>query len=175
MPANTLAINRAPVLTLWAVAERLGFDRDAALTLGKGMAGLTAQTKGRMIGVFQPAKTAEGKPPKKVGLGEEFWIEICGRPVPAKSTGDGVRAVVKDKPIDPGKVHSYLEQKFGDDLGVVQEAMQHLAKAFEPDELAEAAYSLYEKFRPSIPPGKRGWGAKGKLDLGLIRSLASTR
>jgi len=37
-------INRAPVLTLWAtvVAERLGFDRDEALTLGRAVAGLNA-------------------------------------------------------------------------------------------------------------------------------------
>ena len=37
--------------------------------------------------------------------------------------------------------------------------------------LAEAAYGLYEKFRPQIPPGKRGWGQEGTLDLALIRSL----
>jgi len=46
---KTVTINRAPVLTMWAsvVAERLGFDEDAALTLGKAVAGLTAQHKGR--------------------------------------------------------------------------------------------------------------------------------
>jgi hypothetical protein len=34
-------------LTLWAsiVAERLGFDHDEALTLGKAVAGLNAQAK----------------------------------------------------------------------------------------------------------------------------------
>ena len=174
MPAQSIMTNRAPVLTLWAavVAERLGFDRGAALSLGRGMAGLTAQTKGRLIGVFKPPKLVEGKPPKKVGLGEEFWVEICGRPVPAKSTQDGVRAVVKDKAIEPASVEKYLASKFGDDLDDVRAAMTHLAKAFAPGELADAAYSLYERFRPSIPPGKRGWGATGKLDLGLIRSLA---
>jgi hypothetical protein len=33
---RTIEINRAPVLTLWAtvVAERLGFNRNEALTLG---------------------------------------------------------------------------------------------------------------------------------------------
>jgi hypothetical protein len=32
-----ISINRAPVLTLWAavVGQRLGFDEDEALTLGK--------------------------------------------------------------------------------------------------------------------------------------------
>jgi len=28
----------------------------------------------------------------------------------------------------------------------------------------------YEQFRPAIPPGRRGWGAKGALDLDFIRS-----
>ena len=39
--------------------------------------------------------------------------------------------------------------------------------------LAEKAYTLYEKFRREIPPGKKGWGASGKLDLDLIRKMAS--
>ena len=166
--------NRAPVLTLWAavVAQRLGFDHEAALSLGRGLAGLTAQAKGRMIGVFEPAKGPEGGPPKKVGLGEEFWVQLCGRGIPAKNTDDGVRAVVKDKPIEPASVQKYLDQKFGENLQLVQEAMADLAQSFEPEALAGAAYSLYEKFRPKIPAGKKGWGAKGELDLTFIRSLA---
>ena len=168
-------INRAPVLTLWGavVAERMGYDAEAAATLGKCLAGLNAQSKGRMLGIFGPPKSGEGKgPPKKVGLGEDFWIELCGRGLPAKNTPDGVRAVVKDKPIAPAKVRTYLEGKFGDDLSAVREAMAELAAAFEPAELDERAYGLYERFRPQIAPGRRGWGAKGKLDLNLIRSLA---
>ena len=41
---RTVYINRAPLLTLWAavVAERLGFRRDEALTLGRAVAGLNA-------------------------------------------------------------------------------------------------------------------------------------
>ena len=47
MTEHNILINRAPVLTLWAtiVAERLGFDQDEALSLGKAVAGLTAQSK----------------------------------------------------------------------------------------------------------------------------------
>lgn len=46
MPGQ-ITINRAPVLTLWAavVAERAGYDPEAALTLGKCVAGLNAQSK----------------------------------------------------------------------------------------------------------------------------------
>ncbi|HUU58254.1 MAG TPA: hypothetical protein VMZ50_01815 [Phycisphaerae bacterium] len=173
--AETISINRAPVLTLWAavVAERLGYDRHAALTLGKAVAGLNAQSKGRMLGIYGPPKARErGGPPKKTGLGEDFWIDLCDRGVPAKNTDDGVRAVVKDKPIDPASVQRYIESKFGPDLPRVQEAMGHLAGALAPADLAARAYSLYEQFRPEIPAGRRGWGAKGELDLDFIRSLA---
>ena len=175
MPLDAIEINRAPVLTLWGavVAERMGHDGDAALTLGKCLAGLNAQTKGRRLGIYGPPKAGEGGGvPKKVGLGEEFWVELCGRPLPAKKTADGVRAVVKDKPIDPAKVQQYLAGKFGDALAAVRAAMADLAGAFKRDDLAEQAFSLYEQFRPQIPAGRRGWGAKGPLDLDLIRSLA---
>jgi len=173
--ADTVAINRAPVLTLWAmvVAERLGYDRDAALTLGKCLAGLNAQAKGRRLGIYASPKGVErGGVPKKVGLGEDFWIQLCGRPLPAKNTADGIRAVIKDAPIKPAQVAKYLGQKFGDDVERVREAMADLAEAFDPDDLNDRAYGLYEAFRPKIPPGVRGWGAKGELDLDLIRSLA---
>ena len=173
MSGQTVTINRAPVLTLWAavVAEHLGYEPAAALTLGKAVAGLNAQTKGRMLGIYGEAKGPHRGPPTKVGLGEEFWIEICGRPVPAKNTDDGVRAVVKDRPIDPDKVQSYLAGKFGDDLDSVRAAMSELAENCGPDYLEEGAFALYERFRPAIPAGRRGWGAKGELDLELIRAL----
>ena len=40
--SDRITINRAPVLTPWAavVAERLGFDRATALTLGQAKANL---------------------------------------------------------------------------------------------------------------------------------------
>jgi hypothetical protein len=50
--------------------------------------------------------------------------------------------------------------------------MEALARAFTPEDLARRAYALYEAFRPSVPPGEKGWGAKGELDLGRLRALA---
>ncbi len=175
MATNTVTVNRAPVLTLWAavVAERMGYEPDTALTLGKVLAGLNAQSKGRMLGIYGPPKGSGGLTPKKVGLGEDFWIELCGRGVPAQNTQDGIRGCVKDQPVDPAKVQKYLAGKFGDDLPAVREAMEELAEAFVPEELEEVAYGLYEEFRPKIAKGRRGWGQKGVLDLNLIRSLGT--
>ena len=42
----------------------------------------------------------------------------------------------------------------------------------KPDELAQRGFGLYEQFRPKIPEGVSGWGAKGELDLDGIRRLA---
>ena len=175
MSTDSVLINRAPVLTLWAavVAEELGYEHDTALTLGKCVAGLNAQSKGRMLGIFGPPKGPErGQPPKRVGLGEDYWVELCERGVPVQETDDGLRAVIKDKPIEPAKVEKYLQSKLGDDLEAVRVAMAELAASFDSDELAARAYRLYERFRPNIPPGQKGWGAKGELDLALMLSLA---
>lgn len=176
MTDNIVTINRAPVLTLWAaiVAETLGYEHDTALTLGRCVAGLNAQSKGRMLGIFGPPKRdAREAAPKKVGLGEDFWIELCDRGVPVQNTQNGVRAVTKDKPIDPASVEKYLVGKFGDDLDAVRDAMTTLAESLDPEALASDAYRLYERFRPSIPRGTKGWGATGELDLDLIRSLGT--
>jgi len=50
--------------------------------------------------------------------------------------------------------------------------MAVLAGSLPPRDLAARAYSLYEKFRPEIPPGVVGWGAAGVLDLDAIERLA---
>ena len=176
MPDHTVTVNRAPVLTLWAavVAERLGYDHDAALTLGKAVAGLNAQSKGRSLGIFGSPKAVErGGQPKRRGLGEDCWVEVCGRPVPVKETEAGLRAVVGEDPIDPAKVAKYLESKFGDALPPVCAALEALAGSLTPEALADEAYGLYERFRPAIPAGKKGWGQAGELDLDLIRALAA--
>ncbi len=171
---EVIQVNRAPVLTLWAsvVAERLGFDREEALSLGKALAGLNAQSKGRRLGIYKPAEQPEGVPPKKARLGEEFWVELLGRPLPAIKTKSGIRAVEGARPIEPAGVERYLLGKFGEALESVRKAMEELGLAFSPKELAVRAFSLYERFRPQIPEGVRGWGVKGELDLDRIRDLA---
>lgn len=175
MVKKKIQINRAPVLTLWAVvvAERLGYDKKEALTFGKAVAGLNAQSKGRRLGIYEEKteeeKEKEKKKEKPVKL--EF-TEILGRGVPTIKTPQGLRAAIKGKAISPESVETYLKQKFGDDYQDARAAMEKLAKAYTSKQLQTKAYDLYEKFRPEIPEGKRGWGAKGELDLDYVRSLA---
>jgi hypothetical protein len=173
---KTIQINRAPVLTLWAavVAERLGYGPDEALSLAKSLAGLNAQAKGRRLGIFK-AHEAGPKQAREKSRGEEFWIELLGRPIPARNTDSGIRAVSGTEVIESASVKRYLESKFADHLEATRTAMEQLAGSLPPKDLAEHAFALYERFRPKIPEGARGWGAKGTLDLGLIERLAVTK
>jgi hypothetical protein len=169
---RSVQVNRAPVLTLWAavVAERMGYSRATALTLGKAVAGLNAQSKGRRLGLFQEPEPGAKKPTR--ALPSVRRVPLLGRSVPVVNTPQGLRAVADDRGMQPDGVERYLGQKFGEALDDVRGAMQDLARSYPPAALAEEAYSLYEKFRPRIPEGTRGWGAAGTLDLELIRSRA---
>jgi hypothetical protein len=172
--SHTIKVNRAPVLTLWAavVAERLGFDWDEALTLGRAVAGLNAYSKGVRLGLFTPSPKEVKEKKRKLAEGETLHIDLLGRAVPAMRTPDGLRAVSKDRPIVPSSVERYLESKFGEAHPGVRKAMETLARSKPPQALAAQAYKLYEEFRPEIPAGVRGWGAEGRLDTRRIRALA---
>lgn len=167
-------VNRAPVLTLWAavVAERLGFDRDEALTMGRVVAGLNAYAKGKSLGLFKPVPEEVRRERERLREGVEMHVDLLHRAVPVTVTPEGLRALSKGKPIAPASVQRYLQGKFGDALGAVEQAMQKLAASIDPDELARSAYSLYEAFRPEVPAGVSGWGAAGVLDLQRIRTAA---
>ena len=168
---GTLSINRAPVLTLWAavVAERLGYSRDEALTLGRAVAGMNAQAKAVHLGLREP--TPPGERARKRAAGESQAVELLGRAVPVVRTPRGLRAAKDGKAESAEAVERYLASKFGDSLDDARAAMTALAARFTPAELAANAYALYERFRPEIPAGTRGWGAKGVLDLAALAKL----
>jgi hypothetical protein len=171
--SDVIRINRAPVLTLWAavVAERLGFDWDEALTLGRAVAGLNAYSKGVSLGLYKPTPEAERERRPKRAKGEVLQVELLLRAVPAVQTPEGVRALSKDQPISPSSVERYLQGKFGGRLDDAKKAMERLARSWTGEELSSQAYTLYEKFRPAIPAGVSGWGAAGSLDLDRVASL----
>jgi hypothetical protein len=173
MATQKIRINRAPVLTLWAtvVAERSGYDHEEALTLGKAVAGLNAQSKGQRLGIYEASDKQQDEQGKKDDRPTpRERIQLLGRAVPVTHTKEGLRATSKGDPISAESVERYLQKKFGEHLPAVREAMQALAKRYDPEQLADKAYDLYEQFRPAIPEGKKGWGAAGELDLEQIRS-----
>ena len=175
---TTIEINRAPVMTLWAavVAERLGHARGEALTLGRAVAGMNAQSKAVHLGLREPSESAEKGEKGKRPAAKPGTVLLLGRAVPVVKTAEGLRSVSHEgKPDAPEAVERYLEDKFGAALPAARAAMKKLAAAYPKAELAERAYALYEAFRPKIPAGTRGWGAKGALDLEALARLAPRR
>lgn len=172
---DSVKINRAPVMTLWAavVAERLGYDADTALTLGKAVSGLNAQSKGQRLGIYDSDSGDEEdrQAERDRQPDEQYTVGLLGRAVPVVDTKDGVRAVKDGRADDPESVRRYLKNKFGEALPQVTEEMRALAEHFPVEELKRRAYSLYAEFRPEVPEGTRGWGAKGILDLEKMRAL----
>jgi hypothetical protein len=164
-----VTINRAPVLTLWSVvvAEALGFPRATALTLGKSVAGKGAFAKAKRIGIAEERAPAD----KKRSPVEPKFVVLMGIEIPVLETKEGMRAIAEGKPTDPKAVEKYLQQKFGEKLDEVEASMRMLAVSRTKARLAAEAFSLYEKFRPAIPPGAQGWGKAGVLDTATIGKL----
>ncbi|MGE0736318.1 MAG: hypothetical protein AB7G15_20715 [Alphaproteobacteria bacterium] len=136
------------------------------MTLGRALAGLNAYAKGQAIGVYRK-HPARKKPPI---AGRR--VALMHRSVPVVRTHAGVRAVAAGRPIDPAGVERYLRGKFGADYTRVRGAMRKLAQSFPPALLAERAYPLYLRFRPTVAAGRSGWGQRSVLSLKKIAAAA---
>lgn len=171
----TLRINRAPVLTLWAsvVAERLGMPRDAALTVGHTLAGITAHAKGVRLGIYAAPgeRPREAARPLPKGVKRVREVALLGRVIHVADTPEGPRAISKGELAKPESVARYLQGRFGSSLEAVRSEMERLAASFDPADLDREGFRLYEAFRPEVPPDEQGWGAKGVLDTAKIRAL----
>ena len=139
------------------MAELLGIEHEKTLSIGRPVEGLNAYSKGVSLGLFRPTSKEVKEQRRKMRKEETVSIDLLHRAVPAKHTAEGLRALSGENPIHPESVQKYLKGKFGDALEDVSSAMLELAKSSPPSDLAEKAYALYEKFRPEIPPGKKGW------------------
>jgi hypothetical protein len=165
---SPVRVNRAPVLTLWAavVAERLGHPPDTAMSLASAVAGTAARAKARRLGIVEE----RGHKTHSERLAPRETTRLLGKDVPLAYDEDGqVLADVGGKPAPSAPVFAYISKAFGARLKQVREAMEVLAKRYEPEELNRIGFRLYEAFRPEVPSDVRGWGAKGELRLDRIR------
>ena len=99
-----IKVNRPPVLTLWAavVAERLGHNPDAAITLGRAVAGSSARIKARAIGLDEGERKEAADKPKPRPATSRQVVHLLGRDVPVIDGKDGVRALDGDKAASAG-------------------------------------------------------------------------
>ncbi len=133
---GAIRVNRAPVLTLWAaiVAERLGHDADAAITLGRAVAGSSARVKARAIGLEEKREggdlrdTARAPRPAR-----RQTVHLLGRDLPVVEQKGSQYALDHDEPASPRPAYAYVEKAFGEHLAAVRKAMEALADSVPPE------------------------------------------
>lgn len=176
--SDTIIINRAPVLELWAscVTHSLhpSLPWETCLSAGSAISTITAISKGRSIGTIdkpdpgtaQERREKRAEKADKQGLEE---LEVMSFHLRLK---DG-QAMVSDKPKKARE--EALRKKFGG-----EQNYESARRAFEEalgkwkgkeDELDKRAFHMYEDFRPSVMPGQAGWGRKGPLRLETVRQV----
>lgn len=176
---GVILINRAPVLELWSscVTHLLypSLPWETCLSVGGAIATVTAIAKGRSIGTMEkpdPGAAAERrkKQQEKAAKGGLDEIEVMSFKFSVK---DG-QAVVSGKPKKGNE--AALKKKFGDEefervKNVMEEALDEWKG--KERELDHEAFKMYEEFRPNIPPGQKGWGRKGELNLQTVKDAVA--
>jgi len=165
-------VNRHPVMVLWAavVASHLGHDWSTSLSMASAVASMNAKAKGRALGIYADEPERPVDPASSIGL--------LGRRVPTMQTRAGLRATDPNGlPIHARAVYTSLESAFGESFPHVYAALTSLASTVQPEtfrlEDNRRAYDMYLNFRPDVPPGQQGWGAKGVLDLGALQQAVA--
>jgi hypothetical protein len=109
-------------------------------SLGQAVAGMNAQSKARRLGIIDESTDHDQKRDQRARKpAQPSVVPLLGRQEPVTTTGQGVRAMRNEQPIDPRGVARYLQQKFGAALPDVRAAMEALAAAYPPEHLAAQA------------------------------------
>jgi hypothetical protein len=136
--------------------------------LASTVAGTAARAKARRLGL------AEDRAPEDLRnvVAERRKVRLLGKDIPVAEENGAVLAVSDGKPSPAEPVRTYLARAFGPRLAEARQAMEYLAATLPPEELNRVGFRLYDRFRPEVPEGVKGWGAKGELHLDRLR-LAS--
>lgn len=168
--SKTAVVNRAPVMTAWAmiVAERLGFDREESLSIASVYTEANAVSKGVSLGLIEEGrkKDVETLPERK-----QPYVDLMGRRIPLYQTRKSKwLALSGGSPVSPSTAFSYISRSFRQTTPYVMGSMRLLAESYSSQRLNELGYSLYADFRPAVD----GWGKRGELRCARILSLRET-
>jgi hypothetical protein len=155
------------------VARRLGHPEDTALTLGSAVAGTAARAKARRLGLDEDRQKHDDERRHGDARAASRVVRLLGRDIPVVRTDGGALLAGQDGyPQSPSAVRTYLARAFGDRLAEVRATMEALAASLPAEELDRIGFRLYERFRPEVPEGVEGWGAKAELRIERIAGAA---
>ncbi|KIK92718.1 hypothetical protein PAXRUDRAFT_146685 [Paxillus rubicundulus Ve08.2h10] len=167
LKTKSTVANRAPLMTAWAtvVAERLGFEREEALSIGSVYTEMNAVTKGVFLGLVDESRKKEIEP---IPGERQPYVNLMGRRRPLYQTQSSKwRALVGGSPALPSTAFSYISRAFRQTTPHVMGALRLLAASYPPPELNNIGFSLYADFRPVVD----GWGKRGEVPCERILSL----
>ncbi|KAG2116110.1 uncharacterized protein F5147DRAFT_676008 [Suillus discolor] len=159
-------VNRAPLMTAWAtvVAERLGFEREEALSIASVYTEMNAISKGVSLGLFDKSREKEIEPIKD---STQPYVDLLGRRPLYRTQNETWRALDNTSPALPSTAFSYISRAFRQTTPYVIGALRLLAESFSPPELNNKGFGLYAEFRPDVD----GWGKRGEVRCEQILSL----
>ncbi|KAI6130447.1 hypothetical protein EDD16DRAFT_1542226 [Pisolithus croceorrhizus] len=168
--SKTAVVNRAPVMTAWAmiVAERLGFDREESLSIASVYTEANAVSKGVSLGLIEERRK---KDVETLPEGKQPYVDFMGRRIPLYQTRKSKwLALSGGSPVSPGTAFSYISRSFRQTTPYVMGSLRLLAESYSSQRLNELGYSLYADFRPAVDD----WGKRGELRCARILSLRET-
>eukprot|EP00127_Corallochytrium_limacisporum_P005602 Clim_evm1s209 gene=Clim_evmTU1s209 len=186
-----LHINRSPVMILWTacVCSMLDYKWDEALSIAQCVATQIAEAKAKMLGIDRKVRGTGNKEQQRLKADQKqlhhFHIQggtptrvlnLMGREVlifKSKGRWRAVQPGTLMEPTKPEQPHAYLMQTWGDRLYVFYKAMMDLLEVVPLQWMNEdnTTYHLYQDFRPEIPKGATGWGARGEISTKKILSF----
>ncbi|PKI85499.1 hypothetical protein MVES1_000770 [Malassezia vespertilionis] len=170
-------VNRAPVMTAWAVVvlQCMGFAADEALSIAQCYVSSTAHARAQALR-RAPTETR----PKHVVSESQPHIVFMGVTIPVICLRDGrYRGMHSGEVVPPARAFAYLKKSMYQTLPQVMGAMLLLARSYVDMErdteqhqdaarLHSAAYGLYTEFRPET---HGEWGKRATLSLDTILAL----
>ncbi|KAK7060563.1 hypothetical protein VNI00_001329 [Paramarasmius palmivorus] len=185
LKTKSTVVNRAPLMTAWAtvVAERMGFQREEALSIASVYTEMNALSKGVSLGIFEEGKdkgldaTKGGAQPYVEFIGRRMYVlndlaidpyikTGTYRPLYQSQTKQW-RALLNGVPAKPSAAFSYISRSFRQTTPHITGALRLLANSLTPGEINGKAWSLYCEFRPAV----NEWGKRSEVKCSTILGL----
>ncbi|KAJ7180175.1 hypothetical protein C8R43DRAFT_972017 [Mycena crocata] len=160
-------VNRAPLMTAWStlVAERLGFQREEALSIASVFTELNAVRKGVSMGIYKKGTERAMEASKE---GSQPWVDLMGRRVPLfQAQNSQWRALSNGTAVQPSTAFSYISRAFRQTTPHILGALRLLVESYTPQEINGKAWGLYCDFRPEV----NGWGERAEVKCETILDL----
>ncbi|KAJ7129582.1 hypothetical protein C8R44DRAFT_82192 [Mycena epipterygia] len=167
LKTKTTVVNRAPLMTAWStlVAERLGFQREEALSIASVYTELNAISKGVSMGIYK--KGTERAMEAPIG-GSQPYVELMGRRVPLFQTQTSQwRGLSNGTAVQPSTAFAYISRALRQTTPHIIGALRLLVESFTPQEINAKAWGLYAEFRPEV----NGWGERAEVKCETILGL----